>query len=480
MGLDLLRNGGQGAQAPALVVGDATLTYGQLRSSVDRLAALALAGAEGALLLSFLGNEVELVQTLLAALRADVAVVLAPTTMPSASKAELVDSHRPELVLHRDAALGRALAARGYRQREGPAPDLPLWRSSRRDLRVHPDVALALTTSGTSGAAKLVRLSAGNVEANASGIAERLALGPGERAPTSLPLSYSYGLSILTSHLTAGATVVVTALTPLGHNFWRTVHAARATSFAGVPAVYEALLGGGRRCPPLGTVRTFTQAGGAMSEQLARTVHRTIAEHGGQLYTMYGQTEATARIAILPPDLLPAKLGTVGFALPGGRIEIEGGADGGEVIYRGPNVMMGYARVREDFERGAEVRALRTGDLGRIDADGCLAIVGRRSRFAKIHGRRLSLDELERTVAEELDTLVACTTTGAGGDERILAQAAVGADAACAATLELVRARVCRRYELPRHALQLQGIEALPLTVAGKVDYAAIEHAVVA
>lgn len=109
---------------------------------------------------------------------------------------------------------------------------------------------------------------------------------------------------------------------------------------------------------------------------------------------MYGQTEATARMAVLPPERLADKLGSAGLALPGGRLEAD---DDGEILYHGPNVMMGYADTADDLSRGDDLGGvLRTGDLGRVDPDGFLHITGRLKRMAKIFGIRVNLDDVER------------------------------------------------------------------------------------
>ena len=164
----------------------------------------------------------------------------------------------------------------------------------------------------------------------------------------------------------------------------------------------------GKLAPP--SLRTLTQAGGRLDPALVRHFHGVAAARGGRLFVMYGQTEATARISVLSPDELPAHAGSVGRALPGGALAID---PDGEVIYRGPNVMMGYAEDRADLARGDELGGvLRTGDLGRLDADGRLWITGRVKRIAKVFGLRVNLDELEAWLRGQPDAPVVAAIAG--------------------------------------------------------------------
>jgi acyl-coenzyme A synthetase/AMP-(fatty) acid ligase len=214
-------------------------------------------------------------------------------------------------------------------------------------------LALILTTSGSTGNPKLVRLTAAAVRANAASIATALDIDGDDVAPTTLPLFYSYGLSVLTSHLLSGATVVLDRRNLTTPDFWGAIDRYGATSLAAVPYQY-ALLQRLRFAPDrYRRLRTLTQAGGPLRPELVADFHRRMSAVGGRLFVMYGQTEATARMTVLPPKLLPEKIGSVGFPVPGGCVTI--GADTGEVMYQGPNVMMGYAETAADLARGDDL-----------------------------------------------------------------------------------------------------------------------------
>ncbi|MBE1590053.1 AMP-binding protein [Nonomuraea angiospora] len=385
-------------------------------------------------------NNLTSVLRYLAAWRSGRPIALLDPDLTPGALAELVARFRPA------ALLGFTHAADG-----SPPP--------RRDApEPHPDLAVLLATSGSTGNPKLVRLSRQAVLANATAIATALAIVPDEIAPTSLPLHYSYGLSVLNSHLVAGATVILTEAGLLERSFWTHLDAHRCTSLAAVPYQYEMLrrLRYDRSEHP--ALATLTQAGGRLGQDLVQE----FAGQADRFFVMYGQTEATARIAVLPPDRLADKPGSAGPAIPGGRLSI----DEGEVVYHGPNVMMGYAETAADLARGDDLGGvLRTGDLGRLDSEGFLYLTGRLKRIAKIFGVRVNLDDVERLLRGSVP--VAATS----GDDRVTVWAE-GLDAAG-------RAGLARRLgaELRVHwsGFDVRAVDSLPLLATGKIDYRALE-----
>jgi acyl-coenzyme A synthetase/AMP-(fatty) acid ligase len=186
----------------------------------------------------------------------------------------------------------------------------------------------------------------------------------------------------------AGAGIVLTTFGVMTSDFWNVFREQDCTSWAGVPSSFELLKRLDLRKLDTPSLRTLTQAGGTLPIDVAVHFHQGMAERGGRFYVMYGQTEATARMCILPPEMLPEKLGSCGRTMEGGALAVETEVAltnepgvTGEVVYRGPNVMLGYAVRREDLEKGDELHGtLRTGDLGYLDADGYLFLTGRRER----------------------------------------------------------------------------------------------------
>ncbi|MGV9304626.1 AMP-binding protein [Nonomuraea sp. NPDC003727] len=416
----------------------------------------------------FLGmrNDLPSVLAYLAALRSGRPVALLDPALPAAVLADLTDRFAPAAVAgfqattagFEPAVAGFQPAAAGcepaavagfavaHRPRPRAAPD------------PHPDLAVLLTTSGSTGNPKLVRLSHRAIMANARAIAQALRLTPADVAPTSLPLHYSYGLSVLNSHLAAGATIVLTGASLLERPFWRQLAEHRCTSLAGVPYQYEMLRR--LRFDPAAhpALTTLTQAGGRLRPELVAE----FAAKVDRFFVMYGQTEATARIAVLPPERLPDKLGSAGVALPGGAL----GVENGEIVYRGPNVMMGYATSAADLARGDDLGGvLRTGDLGYVDEEGFLFVTGRVKRIAKVYGVRVNLDDVERLLRD-------CGPVAAtGGDDRVT----VWTEGLDRGARESLARRLAGELRLHWSGFDVREVDRLPLLATGKIDYRALE-----
>ena len=410
----------------------------------------------------------------LAALEAGHAVLLLDSAVRADVLSDLLTRYRPEMVLASAAPVGPTAVALGadYRPVELGWGGVASERIDIAEGSLHPDLGILLPTSGTTGSPKFVRLAMQAVDSNAAAIATALAIGPTDRAVASLPLHYSYGLSVLNSHLASGASIVLTDRGPLDQAFWDLVRDHGCTSFAGVPYSYQLLERIGFDRFDLPSLRTMTQAGGKLDPGRIDRFHSLMAGRNGRFFVMYGQTEATARIAILPSDSLPGKLGSAGRAIPGGRIEIE--VDGvvaerpgekGEVVYNGPNVMMGYATGRADLARGDElVGRLRTGDLGYLDADGYLYVNGRTKRISKVCGYRVDLDEVEARLAANGPTAVV------GSDEVIVVYCEYGDEE----SLQRLRLELSRALSLHNSAIEFRRVDALPRASSGKVDYPAL------
>jgi long-chain acyl-CoA synthetase len=346
---------------------------------------------------------------------------------------------------------------------------------------VHPDLALMLTTSGTTGSRKFVRLSVRNVEANAASIAMSLALTSVERPLAMLPFHYSFGLSVVNSHWRVGAAVVLTNDGVLQKRVWSTFEDERCTSLAGVPYTYQMLERIGFRDMALPSLRSLQQAGGALDRRLAELYRDHMARRGGRMFIMYGQTEATARIAVVPPDRLIDKLGSAGLPIPDGQVRIsidpdlarpDGVVAGnvpatGEVVYEGPNVMLGYATDGTDLSLGDELHGvLRTGDIGYVDPDGFLFLVGRSKRIAKVFGHRVNLDEVEARVREAGPAAVV------GGENAIWVFCAFGTQD----EIDQLGRSMSADLRIHHSGLKLRRVDAIPTTESGKIDYRRVQE----
>lgn len=370
MTFDLRRHG----HRPALLTAETDLSYTKLAERVDAWASAL--GPSRRLIVLRGSTSIEFVVALLAAFQGGHPVILAPPARDGLTE-DIVETFDPDILVDTTAGV----------------------LDIRRETTIHslhPDLALLLSTSGSTGSPKLVRLSHAGLRANAAAIATYLDLGADDRGLLSLPLHYCYGLSILTSHLYAGAACVVTDWSILDPCLWEVAARHGVTGLAGVPHTFDQLdcLG----FPELASLRYVTAAGGKLDPNRVRTYGDLGRRRGWDFYVMYGQTEATARMAYLTPDLARDHPAAIGVPIPGGHLRVDQpDSDGvGELVFTGPNVMMGYAHAPTDLAQGAELHELHTGDLAREAATGVFEVVGRRARFAKIFGLRLDLDDIER------------------------------------------------------------------------------------
>ena len=286
--------------------------------------------------------------------------------------------------------------------------------TSHTPVLLHPKLRLLLSTSGSTGSPKAVRLSRKNVLSNALSIASYLNISSEDRAITSMPLSYTYGLSILHSHLVSGGSIVLTNNPVMQRNFWDIFKSFSVTSLSGVPYHYDIYRKIDIFSMGLSSLRYLTQAGGALSLDMSRYFSHECELNDIDFFIMYGQTEATARMSYLRPDLVSTIPTSIGQAIPGGSFSFEPNPELcvpgiepsslNELIYRGPNVMLGYASSIDDLSLGDELKGkLYTGDLAYKDSNGNYFISGRLSRFVKINGIRLNLKDIENIVASSFD-----------------------------------------------------------------------------
>ena len=278
------------------------------------------------------------------------------------------------------------------------------------NYQIYPELALLLTTSGSTGSPKFVRLSYDNLKSNTDSIVEYLKITKDERPITTLPMNYTYGLSIINTHLMVGATLLVTDKGLMQKEFWSFFKDKKATSFGGVPYTYEMLNRLRFGTMELPSLRTMTQAGGKLSVELQKKFTTISKNKGYSFVVMYGQCEATARMAYLPPEESESHPGSIGIAIPGGRFVITDENDNaitspytpGELVYIGRNVSLGYAECKEDLAKGDERNGvLHTGDIAQTDDDNYYYIVGRMKRFLKVFGNRINLDDLEQIAKNE-------------------------------------------------------------------------------
>ena len=341
------------------------------------------------------------------------------------------------------------------------------------DYEIHEDLALLLSTSGSTGSPMLVRQSYKNINNNADAIAQYLGITKTDRPITTLPMGYTYGLSIINSHLLMGCTIILNRKTFMEKSFWGLLKTEEATTFGGVPYIYEMLKKLRFSRMELPSLKILTQAGGKMNPDLAREFATICEQKGIRFFVMYGQTEATARMSYLPSEYAISKAGSMGIAIPGGEFWLEDNSGSviaesdtvGELVYKGDNVTMGYAASCRDLCKGDENGGvLKTGDFAKRDEDGFYYIVGRKKRFLKLFGNRVNLDEVEQLFK---GSGFSCVCAGEDDHLRIYTN-----DKGNHAAIKIF---VAERTGIHPSAFDVIYMESIPRNEAGKILYSALK-----
>lgn len=402
----------------ALVTENEKITFERLKEESDDFAKRI---GKRCLLFLLCKNEPAAIIAYIGCINNRIVPVMLDSEMDTELLARLIDIYCPEYIwqpteVKKFANVEQVLSSRGY----------TLWSTKTKNaFSLYKDLALLMTTSGSTGSQKLVRLSYGNLRANTASIIEYLGINMQERAITNLPIHYVYGLSIVNTHICVGASLVVTARSIFQKEFWQLFNEKVVTSLAGVPYTFQMLERLRFFRMNLPSLHTITQAGGKLDPEL----HKKFAEYAQnerkRFFVMYGASEATARMGYLPHEESLRKCGSMGVAIPGGRFEliaeegsvIEKPYVAGELVYYGANVMLGYAESREDLGKGDSLQGkLHTGDIACRDEEGFYTIVGRKKRFIKMFGKRTNLAEVEHILRQHFQlTDVAC----AGQDDKL-------------------------------------------------------------
>lgn len=338
--------------------------------------------------------------------------------------------------------------------------------------RLYTDLALLMTTSGSTGSPKLVRQSYENLKSNTKSIIKYLNLTSSDRAITNLPMHYVYGLSVINTHLAIGGSIVVTDKTLFDREFWQLVREKKVTNFNGVPYTYEMLKRLKFFKMQLPSLRLLTQAGGKLDINLHKEFAQYAKSTGKKFFVMYGAAEATARMGYLPADMALKKLGAMGIAIPGGRFELDftaglRRAGVGELVYHGSNVTLGYADAREDLSLGDErLGTYSTGDLACVDSEGYYTIVGRKNRFIKMFGKRINLGEVEEILREHFNEVeIACA-----GIDNHLYVFAINSQ-----VIDNANSFLVKKIELHSSAITVKQLTEIPKNSSGKVIYKNLE-----
>jgi len=277
-------------------------------------------------------------------------------------------------------------------------------------IELNKDLTILLSTSGSMGSSKFVKLSKMNLAQNTKSIIKYLKINNKDKSITSLPLNYSYMLSVINTHLTVGGTIAVTDLSILQKKFWVFFSKSKCTSFNGVPYNYEILSKIGFKNLINGSLKILTQAGGKLEKKINLKIIDFCRKNKLRFYAMYGQTEASPRISYLNPKYSKMKIGSIGKAIPGCKIFLEDESKNkinkpfieGELICKGKNVFMGYSESYKDLYKESQTKdILRTGDLSYFDNENFYFLTSRKNRVVKIFGNRIDIEQLENLLNKQ-------------------------------------------------------------------------------
>lgn len=443
-------------ERPALIEGDTIITYAELAEQVADFSAQLSAGqpAGRKLLLLQAHNDRQSLVAYLAALQGQHTLLLVDGTLAASQLAPILQAYQPNLHVQ-----------------QGQISQL-----NAEPVALDAKLALLLSTSGSTGSPKQVALSAANLQANAESICAYLPIESSDTTITTLPFAYSYGLSVINSHLLVGACIVLNQAPVTSREFWQRFEGENISSIAGVPHSWQMLLRLGFTRKNHLHLRYFTQAGGKLDTNTAKALADYADTHNKAFYMMYGQTEATARMAYLPPEKAQRKPASIGQAIPGGKLAIKSD-DGqwiteaeqqGELYYQGKNVMLGYTGQQADLAQFSPSDWLATGDLAYCDGEGDFVISGRLKRIVKPFGQRINLDEVESWLQQQ-GLKVACL-----GTDQQLQVAVEQRDSSESHNIQQLTAQISEFSSLHPSAIKVLAIDALPITANHKRDYQAL------
>ena len=441
-----------------------SLTYGQIAEEVENFAANYKDGFVFTLCENLLGALVGYV----ACMNKHIPQVLLDGSKDLELVQRLIGIYQPEYIWMPSVRVNEIGGKTIYTYQEYSL-QLMAYDEPLTDRDINPALILCLTTSGSTGSPKLVRLSEKNLKSNAESIADYLKITSNERPVTSLPMYYSYGMSVINSHLIKGATILLTDKAVMQREFWTFIKEQKATSIAGVPYTYEMLKQLRFFRMELPELKTMIQAGGKLNAAYVKEYVDFAKQNGKEFIVMYGQTEAAPRMAYLPFHRAIEKNASIGIAIPGGQLcivdtngkSIKEPEVDGELVYKGANVCLGYAEERIDLGKGDEnYGELRTGDIAKFDADGFFYITGRMKCFVKIWGNRTNLDTIEQLVK-------AITSNCACGGVDDLITVFVTEDG----LEEKIKALLVEKTGFNPRAFTVKKIDTIPVKTSGKIDY---------
>lgn len=339
------------------------------------------------------------------------------------------------------------------------------------NYEIDTELSLMFATSGSTGSSKYVKISHRNIVSNTEAIKTYLKIEQSDSVITTLPPSYTFGASVLHTHFVSGCLVVCTQASLFQNDFWQIMQDFGITTFNGVPFHYQMLHRIKFHQKYLPQLKNFTQAGGKMSVKLKQYLIDYCNSRSASFYVMYGQTEASPRISYADMQSLCLKPETIGKGILGCELTLEDEQgrritnpyETGELIVEGDNVCLGYAYSVNDLANNDQFNGrLHTGDFSYFDEAGYFYVVGRKSRFIKITGRRMNLDDVQNIITE-LGIENVCV-----GTDDLLKIGCVGLSNQGKKELII---KLMERLNLPKSSIKVFSLEKIEKTISGKIAY---------
>ena len=403
-------------------------------------------------------NEVQAVGLYLSLLKSNYAIALLNEELDIRLKQALEKTYSPFIIFDEKRVLKEGFNVEIVHSK---VYNYKVFKTTSSCPKIHSNVKVLLSTSGTTGSPKFVKLSEQNLYQNSISICDYLPIINNDVTPLNLPIFYSYGLSILHTNCLNGGEIVCNTDDILNKAFWEQFEQFRFSSIAGVPYVYEMLDRVGFRKKKYDSLRYISQAGGNLNQIIKQKFLDYCIENNLEFYVMYGQTEASPRISYVPPNKLSEKITSIGQSILNGNLTIDSVTQ--ELLYEGPNIFGGYAQKPKDLMTWKKSKHLHTGDIAIKDKDGFYFITGRIKRFVKVFGNRVNLDEIEDFLKRKIEkTNFACIGIK---DKNIIIFTEKDI------TTEDIKNIVVRELKIHSTVIKHRIIDKFPLTSNGKIDY---------
>ena len=346
------------------------------------------------IVLIFCDNSYEFIVTYVAAIKFNQVLILLDSQLNKKDYEKILNKYKPNFIFCK-----KSFDINNYTKVLKLNEYSFLKRKILFNFPINKEISCLISTSGTTGEKKFVKIGKSNLLSNTLGITKMLGIKKKDITITTMPPNYSYALSIINTHLMNGAKIILNRYSLIDRNFWDLFNKYKPCNLNGVPYIFEILnkIGFEKLKKNL---RYITQAGGKLEKKLRDKIIEFCKDENIKFYIMYGQAEASPRISIMPWNLLQKFPDSVGLPLPGGKIKIKKKSKAdtdGEIVYKGKNVFLGYSNSYRDLKNKDKIKGiLNTGDIGFLDKNNLIHLTGRKKRILKIFGIRISLDLLEQ------------------------------------------------------------------------------------